>query len=668
MIVRFLSGLTKYEIGGHTAVGMAGDSDMQVQDNSYKQVKLPPGYIRVLELQPSSSPGAALACRLRAQTIADEPYEALSYVWGKPTVFHSIIWCVDEDHVDSGGGTLRIGANLATALVAYRRLDQPRRIWVDAICIRQDDFDERLSQVRMMGDIFRGATQVLCWLGAFQEPATNEQLALTAMRFLREFNEDQTGHLQRIQSAIHKSETETKEQSATEDHDGGQQLLKTWRAIKTFFDVEYFHRAWIIQEIGLARRACISWGRSDICIDWADIARFVLFLDDNGASVINALDLKSWVCNHINLVWSSKPDGTPLYDFSEVLHWARVHLSTDPRDFVYSLLGHPSAVVDGRLLIEPVYTVSTAQVYTDLVVNIIRRTRSLHILAFVDHGEEPSPVGLPTWVPDWQGLNLVAPLRCPTRAASLEYRSVTVDEKEDNASRTPALRCHGVLISSVRAYSDMIDPKELAITDYAAEVEKKLPFLMDHVYARLVLTQPVETRPSADDFVSALSFLLTGAHRGTTPAASGPARDKQRADCAAHAVQAEALRITAAAAEPDPFLGSLSAEEASQVQALAARGCSTQFVQDMTWTSMCRRVFVTKDGQLGLGPRIVAAGDVVAVLPGVRYPLLLRAKTNGAGPETEFELVGPALLYGFMDNEVAEARAGTFVEQEFCLV
>ncbi|OAR02328.1 hypothetical protein LLEC1_07800, partial [Akanthomyces lecanii] len=475
---------------------------MQAQDNSYKHTKLPPRYIRVLELQPSTSADAALACRLRAQTIADVSYEALSYVWGKPTVFHTTIWCVDEDHADRGGGTLCIGANLATALLAYRLVDRARRIWVDAICIRQDDLDERLSQVRMMGDIFRSATQVLCWLGAFQEPKTGESLALTATHFLREFNEDQAGHLRHIQSVIHKNKAGTNEPSA-EGSDEDQQLLETWRAVKTFFDIEYFHRAWIIQEIGLARRARISWGRSDICIDWAEVARFVLFLDDNGASVINALDLKSWVCNHINLVWSNKPDGTPLYDFSEVLHWARVHFSTDPRDFVYSLLGHPSAVVGGRLLIEPVYTLSTAQVYTELVVSIVQRTHSLHILAFVDHGEESNPMGLPTWVPDWHALNLVAPLRCPTRAASLEYGTVTVGD--DSSMKTPTLRCRGALISSLRAYSDMIDPKELAITDYAAEVEKKLPFLLDHVYAQLVLTQPAETRPSADYFISALS-------------------------------------------------------------------------------------------------------------------------------------------------------------------
>ena len=256
------------------------------------------------------------------------------------------------------------------------------------------------------------------------------------------------------------------------------------------------------------------------------MARFVSFLDENGASVINELDLKSWVCNHINLVWSNNSDGTPVYDFSEVLHWARVHLSTDPRDYVYSLLGHPSAVVSGQLLIEPVYTIPTAQVYTNLVVNIIRRTRSLHILAFVDHGEEPNPMGLPTWVPDWHALNLVAPLRCPTRAASPEYLTVIVD---GTSRATPALRCRGAVVRPRCAHARTDIPKELAITDYAAEVKKQLPFLLDRIYAQLVLTQPAKTRPSALFFISALSFVLTGAFRGTTPAGSGPARDQQLA-------------------------------------------------------------------------------------------------------------------------------------------
>lgn len=630
---------------------------MRLQDRPYRHIRLPPGHIRVLELHPSSNPEARLACRLTSQRITDAPYEALSYVWGKPTVFHSSIVCQDADVNTTSGGILDIGLNLATALLAYRRPETPRRLWVDAVCIQQDDLDERLSQVRMMGDIFRNATQVLCWLGGFTNPALDKANAVTAINFLRDFNKDQYGHLQQIQAHLHKLHGD----GGGVEHEG-EALMETWRAIKVFFDCEYFHRAWIIQEIGLARCARLSWGHSNIWIDWKEIAHFVLFLDDNGASVINELDLKSWVCNHINLVWSNKADGTPLYDFSEVLHWARVHLSTDARDFVYSLLGHPSAVVDGELLIQPVYTISTAEVYTNLVVNTVQRTRSLHMLAFVDHGEEPNPMGLPTWVPDWHALNLVAPLRCPTRAAPREYQSVSVNT---TAGMPQTLRCQGVVVGTIRALSDMISPKELAITDWESELKKQIPFLTDHVYDTLVLTQPVQTRPSVAEFITALSFVLTGAYRGNADATSGKLQEQQRSDFAAQIVKAETMRAEQPGSSPGPLFSSLSAEQAAYVRTLASSGQAAQIVQDMTWTSMCRRVFITQEGHLGLGPRTMASDDIVAVLPGSKFPLVLRKASVHSG---SYELVGPALLYGFMDGEVEKVAAGTYLTQELHLV
>ena len=39
-------------------------------------------------------------------------------------------------------------------------------LWIDAICINQDDVFERNHQVRLMGDLYRSATSVLSWLGA----------------------------------------------------------------------------------------------------------------------------------------------------------------------------------------------------------------------------------------------------------------------------------------------------------------------------------------------------------------------------------------------------------------------------------------------------------------------------------------------------------------------
>ncbi|ETS84747.1 hypothetical protein PFICI_02772 [Pestalotiopsis fici W106-1] len=610
----------------------------------FKYATLPPGYIRTLELQPSEHGSTALRCRLIAQRIPDDPYEALSYVWGKPTVYHSSIFCIDgNDETDQG--TLRIGANLTKALVAFRLSDRPRRVWVDAICINQEDLSERRAQVRMMGDIFRAARQVLCWLGGFENLHLDEPVSLIAINFLRQFNRDQEGELRKVQNYLH-HDVKTREDEV---------IHMSWLAIKKLFDIEYFHRAWIIQEVGLASRARLSWGKNDIWVDWEEIATFVKFLDDNGASIVTHFDLKSWVCNHICMVWTMKPDGQPLYDFSEVLHWARIHISTDPRDYVYALLGHPSAIVGGDLIIEPRYTVSTKEVYTTLAINTITRTDNLHILAFVDHGEEfETETGtLPTWVPDWHAPNLVAPLRYPTQAAPKTADSIVLDAEANS------IRCMGVIVGEIIAISDMITPKELPVTTYDTEVEKSVSFLFDHLYDELVAKTGV-TLPTWQDFVFSLSCVLTGAMRLDKGAATGEPMWQQRADCAAYLLKFEEIKTRR---NKGGFLQSLSPEDREAFQASASSGSAAIFIQEATWNSMCRNVFRTSKGSFGIGPRIMKTGDLCAIVPGSVYPLILRKWGD------QHRLVGPALLYGFMNGEALEgARNGSLEQAEICIV
>lgn len=605
----------------------------------YRYTKLPPNFVRVLELQPSNLPDAALSCVLTVQLIHDRPYEALSYVWGKPTLFHCDIECTDEDGAASGA--LAIGANLATALRAYRRKILPRRLWVDAICIRQEDLNERQEQVRLMGDIFRNATTVLCWLGAFENPRTDEWKAHAAIDFLRKFNEDQRGHLKQIQDYLRDGHLE--------GDDGT--VPRNWSLLKEFFNLEYFHRAWIIQEVGLARIALLSWGHSQIYINWKEVAKFVLFLDDNGATVINHLQLKSWVVNHINLVWSNDVQGKPLYDFSEVLHWARTHASTDPRDYVFSLLGHPSALIDGVRVIDPNYVKTTSEVYTELVVNFVEKSKGLHVLAFVDHEETRSPLNVPTWVPDWHARNKVAPLRSPTKAADIKCDSARIDSSTSSAT----LCCRGYEIDAVAAFSETFNPRELTVSDRDTELAKEIPFLVDHLYRSLVLDIPEVSRPTAQYFISAVSSMVTGGYRDMMSAVSGENMKLLWADFAAYVVEFERIRTVD---DGRGFLASVTHEESHMVEKLSEAGSANQFVQDMTWTSMCRKAFRTSNGHIGLGPRTMFLGDVCAVVEGSRYPLLLRPVG------TQFELVGPILLYGFMDGE---AKSAGLEAREFVL-
>ncbi|KAF2461212.1 heterokaryon incompatibility, partial [Lineolata rhizophorae] len=83
-------------------------------------------------------------------------YEALSYTWGDALDRHSIA---------CEGKTIRVTANLLSALQHLRQPDVTRILWVDAVCINQGNIAERDAQVRMMGDIYRMAARVLVWLG-----------------------------------------------------------------------------------------------------------------------------------------------------------------------------------------------------------------------------------------------------------------------------------------------------------------------------------------------------------------------------------------------------------------------------------------------------------------------------------------------------------------------
>lgn len=78
---------------------------------------------------------------------------------------------------------------------------------------------------------------------------------------------------------------------------------------------------------------------------------------------------------------------------------------------------------------------------------------------------------------------------------------------------------------------------------------------------------------------------------------------------------------------------------------------------------MCRKVFRTSDGHIGLGHRTMREGDVRVVLQGSIYPMVLRRCGD------YFELVGPALLYGFMNEEADRLRLdGKLSHQEFHII
>jgi len=134
---------------------------------SYQPLSDVQNAIRILVLMPATKLSAPLHGVLAEGRFANEdwqdaPYEALSYVWGSTNSGHYIT--CDQPHTGSCG-LIRITENCDLALRHLRSRQQPRRLWVDAVCINQEDVSERNLQIRIMANIYSCAEQTTVWLG-----------------------------------------------------------------------------------------------------------------------------------------------------------------------------------------------------------------------------------------------------------------------------------------------------------------------------------------------------------------------------------------------------------------------------------------------------------------------------------------------------------------------
>ncbi|KAI8656255.1 HET domain-containing protein [Fusarium sp. Ph1] len=128
-------------------------------------------FIRVLRIAKPVNPNdQEIICNIKTINIAqDTSVAALSYVWGISPTFTKAIRC--------NGNIVAVGTNCWSALWHLRNgyySDDPgvsggsldiMTIWVDSICIDQQDVKEKESQLRLMADIYSLARQVYVWLG-----------------------------------------------------------------------------------------------------------------------------------------------------------------------------------------------------------------------------------------------------------------------------------------------------------------------------------------------------------------------------------------------------------------------------------------------------------------------------------------------------------------------
>uniref|UniRef100_A0A8H7K1W5 Heterokaryon incompatibility domain-containing protein n=1 Tax=Bionectria ochroleuca TaxID=29856 RepID=A0A8H7K1W5_BIOOC len=257
--------------------------------------------IRLLSLEPSKVGDEPLKLSLFTVPL-DCPgsYEALSYAWGET---------LPKFDVKVNGFGFQIGGNLHSALRQLRYQDQRRRLWVDAICINQDDIQEREEQVSMMRGIYGTARSVIAWIGEsdgsgderafdFMDKILNQIHSRVVLeRFLAA---DTAPTSSEFSLAIHKDNMDWIRSVASLGLVGS-----PWLDLLHLLQRPWFSRIWIIQEVAMASEVTIRCGERTL--DWLLFRLCIRF-----------------VKHHIVTIWdSSAPEDILKLDVEAYRHYQR---------------------------------------------------------------------------------------------------------------------------------------------------------------------------------------------------------------------------------------------------------------------------------------------------------------------------------------------------------
>ena len=126
-------------------------------------------HIRLLQLFADEQGSSRIRCRFSVVNLDDLPFHfrAISYVWGDSAP-------KDEAWFDDGTH-LNITASAGAILRSIIKSATDRYFWIDALCINQQDVDERSLQVQLMYDIYSSAERTIAWTG---EPSEDSEAAL----------------------------------------------------------------------------------------------------------------------------------------------------------------------------------------------------------------------------------------------------------------------------------------------------------------------------------------------------------------------------------------------------------------------------------------------------------------------------------------------------------
>lgn len=589
----------------------------------YQPLPLSDEYIRQLILDPDHG-NDFLSGRLVTTKLLDAPvFEAISYVWAASTRDRWIV-------VD--GRQLPITTSVEDALRQTRMSEQQRTLWVDSICMDQEDNVEKAHQVAMMGRIYARSRRTLICLGLHPQSRQHSRDVVALVDGVNKM-------MDRIFASPDFSWDWESFPFPREDepllHD------EKWTSWEKLGKCDWFKRGWVVQEAALAREAVVLW--ADAEIQWISILRSYEWLVQRVRHLMPTGRLLIIPNAHRRTYATRRPREAKTLHFEEnkdllepmptleVLNAARTLDVSEPKDGIYAFMSMPTSdKVFADLGIKPDYRkdISHLDVYRDFAVRYLHKTQDLDLLSYVEHGDSDLDVGdeadglepsssflsFPSWIPRWdRGLPLI-------RGVSY-WLNVTVPRIEIHSnltSSTPTIhgrsiiQAKAIILDSVQYVSKIVSWSD---TRNAPEYVQEVVSLWREIAARST-RYPGPHQETA--LYKALAFL-TALCRSFFDGEYGEFWESLKGF-------ARLLQDDQPTSSNDAYLKN---KEARRISTFAIK------------SSQSRRFILLSRGHYGIAPRTTRSGDTCAVIPGARFPFILR---KVASKEDHYLVVGRAYV------------------------
>lgn len=421
--------------------------------------------IRLIYLDWDGNKQAPLSCGMITTNLIFSPrYAILSYATDNGTA---------TEEIKVNGETVMITTNLFNALQQLRELDmfrdqEPLALWVDAICIDQNDIEERNAQVQTIKLVYGRADRFISWLAPCDT-------GLDLVRKIALAIEEKQDHPnQPLTDNDFEWWTDYPQYLVLDSHFPSYNT--EWNMVAELMQLPYWTTTKTVQHMALASADTHLFFCGDNHISYRELESYVRFIEQIRDEKPQKPDIVP------ELLWEAITDNMPLipptFHLVEELKtcWesgteganamvvkvAQQCSIEDPRDAIYGLLN-----ILPRLDIKPDYTKPVADVYTEWFSNFLLETGGHGgLLAYAGIGYDSSAStheytrDLPSWVPDLTNLKHLRSEKVlemtpdhyrwyqETYISPLQLELKDKEDKE-NEGKGDTLRIRGVILDKI---------------------------------------------------------------------------------------------------------------------------------------------------------------------------------------------------------------------------